>query len=144
ARQLDGLSVLRSAPGARPGLPIAPSANGPSRSAGVDHRGDIGLRLKSLMRCKSCHYSLANLTEHRCPECGRHFDPSDPTTFDVLAKFRRSRKRRKILLLTAALIWQLVVWSLTVGGIFIDIYALLGIPWNTPGTTKVAGTVLGF
>ena len=34
------------------------------------------------MRCKACHYSLTNLTEHRCPECGRAFDPHFPHTFD--------------------------------------------------------------
>lgn len=33
------------------------------------------------MRCKTCHYSLSKLTEHRCPECGRAFDPNDPSTF---------------------------------------------------------------
>src|SRR5688572_19241830 len=33
------------------------------------------------MRCIACHYSLANLTEHRCPECGREFDPDDPSTY---------------------------------------------------------------
>jgi hypothetical protein len=33
------------------------------------------------VRCKTCHYSLANLTEHRCPECGCAFDPNDPSTF---------------------------------------------------------------
>jgi hypothetical protein len=33
------------------------------------------------MRCKSCDYSLAKLTEPRCPECGREFDPNDPSTF---------------------------------------------------------------
>src|SRR5690349_15692237 len=32
------------------------------------------------MRCLDCHYSLKNLTEHRCPECGRAFDPDDPST----------------------------------------------------------------
>ena len=37
------------------------------------------------MRCKKCHYSLANLTgpPHRCPECGREFDPNDPGTYDI-------------------------------------------------------------
>lgn len=30
------------------------------------------------MRCLSCNYDLSNLTEHRCPECGREFDPYDP------------------------------------------------------------------
>jgi hypothetical protein len=36
------------------------------------------------MRCKTCHYSLANLPgpEHRCPECGYPFDPNDPSTFE--------------------------------------------------------------
>ena len=33
------------------------------------------------MRCLSCHYNLKNLPEHRCPECGRGFDPDDPSTF---------------------------------------------------------------
>jgi uncharacterized OB-fold protein len=36
------------------------------------------------MYCKSCHYSLENrgsLTEDRCPECGRAFDPDDPDSF---------------------------------------------------------------
>jgi hypothetical protein len=33
------------------------------------------------VRCKTCHYSLANLTEHRCPECGTAFNPRDPGTF---------------------------------------------------------------
>ena len=33
------------------------------------------------MRCLSCHYSLEHLTENRCPECGRAFDPDDPATF---------------------------------------------------------------
>ena len=33
------------------------------------------------MRCLDCHYSLKNLTEHRCPECGRPFDPNNPRSF---------------------------------------------------------------
>lgn len=33
------------------------------------------------MRCLSCKYDLSQLTEHRCPECGRAFDPTDPGTF---------------------------------------------------------------
>jgi len=39
------------------------------------------------VRCLSCQYDLSNLTPspeggHRCPECGRAFDPSNPTSFD--------------------------------------------------------------
>ena len=43
------------------------------------------------MRCKNCHYSLANLTgpPHRCPECGREFDPDDPDTFSQGFSWRR-------------------------------------------------------
>ena len=35
------------------------------------------------MRCLSCKYDLRNLAgpPHRCPECGREFDPNDPATF---------------------------------------------------------------
>jgi len=35
------------------------------------------------VRCKTCHYPLANLAENRCPECGREFDPNDPSTVDL-------------------------------------------------------------
>jgi len=34
------------------------------------------------MRCLDCKYDLRNLAEHRCPECGREFDPNDSGTFD--------------------------------------------------------------
>ncbi len=33
------------------------------------------------MRCKRCGYDLRELGEHRCPECGRPFDPQRPTTW---------------------------------------------------------------
>ncbi len=31
--------------------------------------------------CRTCGYALAGLSENRCPECGRRFDPHDPRTF---------------------------------------------------------------
>lgn len=34
-----------------------------------------------VVRCLKCHYSLTGLRIGRCPECGREFDPADPTTF---------------------------------------------------------------
>lgn len=33
------------------------------------------------MHCRSCGYILIGLSEPRCPECGRAFDPHDPATF---------------------------------------------------------------
>jgi hypothetical protein len=32
-------------------------------------------------RCLGCYYVLNHLPEPRCPECGRAFDPNDPTTY---------------------------------------------------------------
>ncbi len=34
-------------------------------------------------RCLTCGYILDGLPEPRCPECGRTFDPDDPTTYVV-------------------------------------------------------------
>jgi hypothetical protein len=51
------------------------------------------------VRCKNCHYLLSNLPpvriggEHRCPECGRAFDPADPTTWTSEALIGRRRLR---------------------------------------------------
>src|SRR4051812_13314867 len=33
------------------------------------------------MRCLDCNYDLRSLCEHRCPECGRPFEPNDAKTF---------------------------------------------------------------
>ncbi len=33
------------------------------------------------IRCIQCEYSLFGLETHRCPECGRPFDPADAKTF---------------------------------------------------------------
>jgi hypothetical protein len=50
------------------------------------------------VRCKTCHYSLEGLTEHRCPECGIAFDPNDPSTFGI-----DRRRQHKVRLLWVAL-----------------------------------------
>jgi hypothetical protein len=33
--------------------------------------------------CWECGYSLRGLEQHRCPECGRPFDPADPATMNM-------------------------------------------------------------
>ena len=35
------------------------------------------------MRCLNCKYDLRNLAEHRCPECGREFDPKEAKTYQA-------------------------------------------------------------
>lgn len=36
------------------------------------------------MRCLNCGYDLRGLSENRCPECGRPFEPNDPRTYAPL------------------------------------------------------------
>ena len=40
-----------------------------------------GQQNRKRMRCLECGYRLIHLTENRCPECGRAFDPNDPESF---------------------------------------------------------------
>ncbi len=44
------------------------------------------------MRCRSCDYDLRALAARLCPECGRAFDPADPTTFDTSETADGSRR----------------------------------------------------
>ena len=47
--------------------------------------------------CRGCGYTLDGLPEHRCPECGRTFDPRDPATFkEQVAWWRRVVVRRQL------------------------------------------------
>ena len=39
--------------------------------------------------CIKCDYDLSHLEEFRCPECGRKFDPEDPSTFELYIRRRR-------------------------------------------------------
>lgn len=41
--------------------------------------------------CRKCGYALVGLSENRCPECGRGFDPGDPRTFLKSARGWRVR-----------------------------------------------------
>jgi hypothetical protein len=42
-------------------------------------------------RCLGCGYMLRDLPEPVCPECGRSFDPADPTTYDSSPPGARKR-----------------------------------------------------
>lgn len=39
------------------------------------------------MRCLGCYYVLDHLAGRRCPECGRPFDPADPSTYTTKPPF---------------------------------------------------------
>lgn len=41
--------------------------------------------------CLGCGYVLDGLPEHRCPECGRPFDPDNPRTFKTARPYKRWR-----------------------------------------------------
>lgn len=45
------------------------------------HRSMSTPLVQPTMYCKGCGYVLDGLPEHRCPECGREFDPGNPKTF---------------------------------------------------------------
>lgn len=43
---------------------------------------------KPTMHCLGCRYDLEHLSTNACPECGRTFDPADPSTFGPLPSWR--------------------------------------------------------
>jgi predicted amidophosphoribosyltransferase len=67
------------------------------------------------VRCLSCKYDLSHLTEHRCPECGRTFDPSDALTFFTDSSQRWIAIRRA--LISIILIYATIVVLMA---IFVD------------------------
>jgi hypothetical protein len=71
------------------------------------------------MRCLSCHYSLKNLTENRCPECGREFDPRYPNTFESGAH-----------LSVARFVFRLAVLALSVFLVLGTLFAVVAILLN--------------
>ncbi len=59
------------------------------------------------MYCRKCQYDLTQLSEERCPECGRSFDPTKPRTFQ--------RRRRRLQPLVGLGLALLVVIMVSVG-----------------------------
>jgi hypothetical protein len=72
------------------------------------------------VRCLSCKYDLKNLAEHRCPECGRAFDPNDARTFDTRSSARLRAARHFVIRFaeTLAVTWIAVflMTGLTIPG----------------------------
>lgn len=69
------------------------------------------------MYCHNCQYDLRGQTDPRCPECGRGFDPCDPSTFDDDASARRRRKWGQVGNKSAIAGWTFVlvcVWGILV------------------------------
>jgi hypothetical protein len=61
-----------------------------------------------VMRCRGCAYDLRGLAEHRCPECGRAFDPAKPETF-----LRRPVQARRLLFIAIASL-PIMAWPIAV------------------------------
>lgn len=55
----------------------------------------------------------------------------------------RNSKPKYAVMLSIAVGWQLVVYALSVAGVFVEIYALLSIPWNSTGFINFVGTTVG-
>jgi hypothetical protein len=73
------------------------------------------------MRCLSCKYDLRNLTaqsDHRCPECGRVFDPDDPRTWSK--RPRRAWPRPAVFLPI-----MFVAWVVLTSVFFIDLVRVM-------------------
>ena len=62
------------------------------------------------MRCLSCNYDLSNLTEHRCPECGRAFDPNNPATYGKPPLVLSLRRMLPIAVLCYILNVAVILW----------------------------------
>jgi hypothetical protein len=61
------------------------------------------------MRCLTCKYDLSKLTEHRCPECGRAFDPADPKTFHSAGRLSRRVSMLLVILIVVAIVLACVI-----------------------------------
>jgi hypothetical protein len=87
------------------------------------------------MRCIDCFYVLDNLESHRCPECGRDFDPLDSRTFTRKPPF------------IWWTFWMPAMLLSGVGGgvVWLVLIPLFGFTWSTTIVVPLAiGGVVGY
>lgn len=104
-------------------------------------------------RCRGCGYSLADLREHACPECGRAFDPAEPRTFvsgpAALSWLAALAPPRTIFVLYALLAALLTLTWTAPDGRCSDVCVFLIMPfaglsalaWGLPFAAHLAGRV---
>jgi hypothetical protein len=100
--------------------------------------------------CLGCGYSLRGLPEAVCPECGRGFDPEDPTTFRrVPARpwwpFQANAPPRWQVVVLPALTVVYVYWSSEPGGLLASVGfgACVVIPLGLAGAAILALDFVG-
>src|SRR3954452_22308042 len=72
--------------------------------------------------CLTCNYALRGLESHRCPECGREFDPDEPLSMNL----GLPRGRLALMLLRPIGRWaRATMWALAAAGV-------LGPAWLVP------------
>lgn len=65
----------------------------------------------STARCLKCGYLLCGLPTSVCPECGRAFDPTDASTYDLRPPEWRKRRIKRIVFVVAGCIALWVVFG---------------------------------
>ena len=66
------------------------------------NKGTMAAEISDRACCTGCGYRLRGLPDPLCPECGRSFDPADPTTYvaDPTRRRRRLWIKRGVIALT--------------------------------------------
>jgi hypothetical protein len=94
--------------------------------------------------CLTCRYELSGLAAGACPECGRQFDPADPTSTSPVATRRPSVRRMLVMLATAAIVaalWHYTIIPNPVRGMDFKLWRWLGQTygvetWFRPSTAR--------
>jgi hypothetical protein len=90
--------------------------------------------------CLDCNYPLQHLASHRCPECGRPFDPDEPTTMNMgrplgaFAKFALGPIRPVVRWITAAAV-GFTLWTARLPG------GRWSVPWAAVALLVGIGTL---